>query len=119
MTKIEDFSLILLAIVPPFLAMLAGHWFPWRYVFGRNLRPLEAYAYGVSWIVAAPLMVMFAQDAWLYLLLLLGGVAGAGAGTMIAYAVDRAAKTHHEMMDAKDENAHAARWGFDQDVTGD
>lgn len=115
----EIFGLLALAVIPPFLAMLASHWFPWRFVIGRNLRPIETYIYGVLWIVAVPLLVMLLHGAWLYALLLAGGVAGAGVATLLAYAIDHTARARHAMLDAQDEAAHAEKWRVNQDTASD
>lgn len=112
-------SLLALALIAPFLAMLAGHWFPWRKVLRRPLHAPECYIYGVLWILAVPLAALAYAGLWFYAALLGGSVAAAGAGTLLAYAVDRWTEAEHKVIDAEDKAAYAAQWRVNETTPGD
>lgn len=79
----------------PGLAMMLGHWFPWRPILGRDLTKLESYIWGTAWIVgvsAAAMRISQRLDQPLTpdqcaRLLELASVS-AGLSTMLAYLVD-------------------------------
>lgn len=96
------------------MGMLIGHWFPWRLAIGRDLSRLEAYAYGVAWIVAMPMLIMAAQGQALYAALVGLSVVGAGSATLAAYAIDHTIKAKHELLDERDRANHAGVWNTDE-----
>lgn len=98
----------------PALGIGLGHWFPWRKVIGHDLSRLQAYAYGVLWIVAMPVVVMLAQGATGYALLLLLSVASAGGATLLAYAIDTWIETKHKLLDEKDRAIYASHRHADE-----
>jgi hypothetical protein len=106
----DNFLSISLCFVIPALGMLVGHWFPWRLAIGRDLSRIEAYVYGVTWIVTLPMMIMAAQGQAFYATLVGLAVAGAGSATLAAYAIDNYIKAKHELLDERDRANHADTW---------
>lgn len=104
----SEHVIYLLAISLPALGILAGHWFPWRKVIGKELTRVQAYSYGVFWIVLVPCVVMLAQGEIGHVLLLLTSVAAAGLATIGAYAVDIWTETRHRLLDERDRANYAA-----------
>lgn len=103
----SDEIAILAAIAVASLAILAGHWFPWRKIWRGGLHPLGAYAFGVLCIVAVPLAVFVARGAEFEARLLLASAAAAGLATLVAYGIDALIELRHRLRDEK-ERADAA-----------
>ena len=112
-------SLLALAILLPALAMLAGHWFPWRKVLRRPLWPVEGYIYGTAWILAVPLLALAYAGLWGYVALLAGAACSAGAATLAAYAVDKWTEAEHRVLDAEDRARYAKNGRIHQATPGD
>ncbi len=113
-------ALLALAVLVPSLAMLAGHWFPWRKVLRRPLHRVEGYIYGVGWILLIPLAALTYAGLWDHAALLAGAAGGAGAATLLAYAVDRWTEAEHKVMDAQDkETLYAEIRCIHQDAASD
>lgn len=93
---------VVASITLPFLAIWAGHWFPWRKLLGRDLRRPEAYAYGVICVVGMPLIIMALNGDWFPALLITASTLGAGIATLLAYGVDAWAEMRHRAKDLED-----------------
>ena len=104
--KMSKETYLLIGLILPFLAIWAGHWFPWRKLIGRDLSRPEAYIYGVTCIIGVPIVILIAYHLWFPVLLVSAGVVGAGAGTLSAYAIDTWAEMRHRNIDLE-ESLHA------------
>jgi hypothetical protein len=93
--------LVSLAVLAAAL-ILAGHWFPWRLLLGRDLRRLEAYAYGVGVFLAVAGVALFALGQWTALIIVLTVWLAEGLATVGGYAIDNWAKQRHALQDAKE-----------------
>lgn len=85
----------IVATIVPGLAMLAGHWLPWPTILDRRLRRVEAYAFGISWIIGTAAGLMRLAQRWRIELepgdcatLVETAAASAGLATLAAYAID-------------------------------
>lgn len=90
-----------IAITMPGLAMMAGHWFPWPRILGRDLARPEAYIYGTTWIVGLPTLLLVAAafgnvhgHLLIFAGLYLAALASAGIATLAAYIIDNLAHDH-------------------------
>ena len=96
------------AALLPACLILAGHWFPWPSLLGRQLSRIEAYVFGVSCIMlpatALAVNVTEAQTVvWLYWT----AAIAAGIATIGAWAIDRLIAYIHGLRDQIDEARHA------------
>lgn len=109
----DNMIAILLALIIPALAMFAGHWFPWRKAIGRDLTRLEAYAYGVGWIVGIPCIIFAIWQQWNAIAVVIVAAGGAGAATLSAYAIDNVIEQRHRYLDEQDKSNHAGHRNTD------
>jgi len=110
-------SVLLCAVVAVF-AILAGHWFPWKLVIGRELTRIEAYAYGTACIVTLPVVIMLTLSMVAAAMMLMASTLAAGAATVGARAFDRYTETRHKNMDLQ-RRLNYAETGLDQSEMGD
>ena len=84
------------------LAILAGHWFPWRRLLGRDLHRTEADTYGVT-SICAPVLAAFAlaSEGWTARVLACA-VLGACLSTLASKALDAAIERVHRIKDLED-----------------
>lgn len=99
--------LISLAVLAAAL-ILAGHWFPWRLLLGRELHRLEAYAYGVGVFLLVAGLALAATGNYTGLAIVAVVWAAEGLATVGAYAIDHWAKQRHALQDAKERAEYAA-----------
>lgn len=100
--------LIAIAILVPAALILAGHWFPWPSVFGRQLSRLEAYVFGVAVIYAMPLaLYAYAGDKAQLAVLFIVACVSAGTATFAAWGIDILVERYHKLQDAQDAAEHA------------
>lgn len=84
--------------------MLIGHWFTWQKLLGRKLTRLEAYSYGVAWIILIPsAFAGFLFGAWEIVGYYMLAMFGAGTATFIAHAIDAWIENKHRRMDVEHE----------------
>ncbi len=99
--------LVSLAVLAAAL-ILAGHWFPWRLLLGRDLHRLEAYVYGVAVFLAVAGVALWALGQWVALVIILVVWAAEGLATLGGYAIDHWAKQRHALQDAKERAEYVA-----------
>ena len=92
---------ILTAIVVA-LAMVAGHWFPWRYYTGRDLSRVGAYVYGTSWMVGVPLIICLLLGQVEIAGLFAASATAAGLATLIAHRMDETRERRHRELDEQE-----------------
>ena len=97
------------------LAILAGHWFPWRRLLGRDLHRTEAYIYGVT-SICAPVLAAFALagEGWAARVLACA-VLGAGLSTLASKALDAAIEREHRIKDLEDKLNYGRSEGLPAD----
>ena len=88
--------------------ILAGHWFPWRLLLGRELHRLEAYAYGVGVFALVAGLALAATGNWAGLVIVAVVWAAEGLATVGAYAIDHWAKQRHALQDARERAEYVA-----------
>lgn len=88
--------------------ILAGHWFPWRLLIGRELHRLEAYAYGVGVFLLVAGAGLASVGYWSALVIVGAVWLAEGLATVGAYAIDHWAKQRHALQDAKERAEYAA-----------
>ncbi len=95
--------LILIACCVPAAIILAGHWFPWPSVLGRQLSRLEAYAFGVATIYVVPLALFgYVTDQTQMMAIFLISATSAGVATLAAWGIDQLVERYHRLQDEKD-----------------
>lgn len=92
-----------------FSLILIGHWFPWRAMLGRDLRRLEAYAYGVAVIALAAVIPLAMRGDFYAIIVLSVAIVCAGTATLAAYAIDGLIAARHDRLDVEDAHEHAAK----------
>lgn len=102
-----------IAFSVPFMAMLAGHWFPWRKLKGSDLTRIQAYSYGTAWIVGFPVIIYVIWQQWDTIAVLVAATAGAGLATLLAYAADAWMEQRHRLLDEQDKAAYATTRGHE------
>jgi hypothetical protein len=96
------------AALLPACLILAGHWFPWPLLLGRQLHRLEAYLYGVSCIMLpATALALYLPSAREVLAVFWIAAGAAGLATLTAWGVDRLIAYIHSLRDQVDEAQHA------------
>lgn len=108
-----------IAFFVPAMAMLVGHWFPWRKLFGRELTRLQAYAYGVGWIVGVACIVLAIWQDWFAIAVIIASTSGAALATLSAYALDTWAEQRHKLLDEQDKAAYAGLRNINQTDSAD
>lgn len=115
MTDFPDEFLWRIAVVGlvPGLLMLAGHYFPFSQLLGKQMPLLARYTVGVSGIIAGFALV---APLWATLLLLMAA-AGAGAATALAYLVDHHIALYRRVLeqDFANETVHKLRTQADSE----
>lgn len=84
------------------LWILAGHWFPFRKGFRRDMHRTEAYVYGVLGIVGPTLLAYKLAGTKDAAAILVTATVSAGAATVASKTVDAAIEYSHELADLKD-----------------
>jgi hypothetical protein len=110
---------IIIGFLVPAMAMLAGHWFPWKKLFGRELTRIQAYAYGTGWIVGVPCIVLAIWQEWLAIVVIIASTSGAALATLAAYALDTWAEQRHQLLDEQDRASYASLRNINQADSAD
>ena len=92
------------------LWILAGHWFPFRKGFRRDMHRVEAYTYGVLGIIVPTLIAYRLAGTKDAAAILVTATASAGAATVTSKAIDAAIEYSHAIDDMKERlNAQRTR----------
>ena len=89
------------------LWILAGHWFPFRKGFRRDMHRVEAYTYGVLGIIVPTLIAYRIAGTRDAAAILVTATVSAGAATVGSKAVDMAIEYSHEVADLKERLTYA------------
>lgn len=91
------------------LAMIAGHWLPWRFILGQKLPRLAAYSYGVAAMLGPVLVALWLEGYFRPFWLIVTAAASSGIATIIGYMIDDAAQRRHHTADLEDKVRYAER----------
>ena len=77
------------------------HWFPWRALLHRDLHRLEAYALGLTAILAPAMVVLWIRGDVESMILVGGCALAAGTTTAITKGIDLIAAYRNELQDRR------------------
>jgi hypothetical protein len=92
---------ILLASLVSALLIAIAHWFPWRVLFHRSLRRTEAYALGLTAILAPALTVLWLRGDMYAIAIIVACTLAAGITTIATKSIDVTAAHRNELQDRR------------------